>query len=58
MNENNINKEVIETARLAWNQLSVLMDDQPILFSSSESGTFKEFYRTLITTLFEEETRE
>jgi len=57
-NENSPNKEVIETARLAWNELSVYFDDPEVTFKEEESEAFTEFYRALVDTLFEEETTE
>ena len=60
MENNQVNKEVIETARQAWNKVSKLVDVEPIIFSESEQDLeeFETFYYTLVTTLFEEETAE
>lgn len=57
-NENSPNKEVIETARLAWNELTLYFDDPGVAFKEEESEAFTEFYRALVDTLFEEETTE
>lgn len=58
VNENNINKEVIETAREAWNELTELLDNPLIAFNENEKDEFTEFYKALVSTLFEKETSE
>ena len=47
------NNEVIEAGRIAWNELSVIMDADPELFDATEE--FKEFYFMLCQKLFEDE---
>tara|TARA_X000001316_G_C922335_1_gene37462 strand:+ start:2635 stop:2799 length:165 start_codon:yes stop_codon:yes gene_type:complete len=49
------NNEVIESGRVAWNELSLIMDEDPELFDSTRD--FKEFYFLLCQKLFEDEQR-
>lgn len=56
--ETKVNEEVIETARLAWNEITtVLGDELGATFSESEEDkeSFKVFYKTLVETLFEDQ---
>ena len=57
MEKTNVNEEVIETARQAWNQVSRLFDAEPTVFreNATEREAFRVFYETFVTQLFEEE---
>lgn len=60
MENNQVNKEVIETGRIAWNKVSNLFDTEPQTFKDTPNDreAFAVFYKTLVTTLFEEEKSE
>lgn len=47
------NKDVIEAGRIAWNELSIIMDKDPEVFKTTDE--FKEFYELLCRKLFDEE---
>lgn len=50
--EHSKNKDVIESARLAWNDISKALGQDEYFDESSE---FESLYRTLVEKLFEEE---
>ena len=47
------NKDIVEAAFLAWNEISSGLDSQPTIFESVED--FEPFYKKLLATLIEEE---
>jgi len=47
------NKDVIEAAFYAWNEITSTLDDHPAVFEDIE--TFKPFYKKMLSTLFQEE---
>lgn len=51
-----VNVDVIDSARKAWNELSYRLDSDPVYHENNES--FVDFYKALVTRLFEEETKE
>ena len=54
-NESTTNEEVIETARVAWNELTILFGEgTEACFDTDEKEAFKVFYKSLVETLFED----
>lgn len=49
------NNEVIEAGRIAWNELSLIIDDDPEVFETTEE--FKDFYFILCQKLFDDKNR-
>ena len=50
-----INEQIVESARLAWNIIDSIFEEEPSSFES-DSTEFKLFYDQLIGHLLEEET--
>lgn len=50
-----VNEEVIESAREAWNELSLLFGDkESALFTEDDKPSFELFYKTLCEQLLED----